>query len=66
MAGQPHTSDDEHEHDVMTVDEAAKYLRIGRNQLYDAVGRGAVPHLRVGRTIRLSRRALDRVLGRDA
>ena len=51
------------EDDVLTVDEAAEFLRIGRNQLYDAIGRGEVPHLRIGRTIRLSRRALDRVLG---
>ncbi len=49
--------------DVLTVNEAAAYLRIGRNQLYDAIGRGEIPHLRIGRTIRLSRRVLDRVLG---
>jgi excisionase family DNA binding protein len=49
--------------DVLTVSEAAKFLRIGRNQLYDAIGRGEVPHLRVGRTIRLLRSALQRSLG---
>lgn len=49
--------------DVLTVDEAAKLLRIGRNQLYEAIGRGGIPHLRIGRTIRLSRRALARVMG---
>jgi excisionase family DNA binding protein len=50
----------------MTVDEAAEFLRIGRNQLYEAIGRGDVPALRIGRTIRLSRRALVRVLGGQA
>ncbi len=71
MPGRLQTSDDEPSRedasdDVMTVDEAARYLRIGRNQLYEAVGRGDLPHLRIGRTIRLPRRARDRVLGRPA
>jgi len=48
--------------DVLTVAEAADFLRIGRNQLYDAIGRGEIPHVRIGRTIRLSRRVLARVL----
>lgn len=44
--------------DVLTVDEAARFLRIGRNALYDAIGRGEVPHRRFQRSIRLSRAAL--------
>jgi excisionase family DNA binding protein len=50
----------EHEadNDTLTVDEAAEVLRVGRTQLYDAIGRGEVPHRRVGRSIRLSRSAL--------
>jgi excisionase family DNA binding protein len=48
--------------DVMTTAEAARFLRIGRNQLYDEIGRGRVPHQRIGRTIRLSRAALLRWL----
>jgi excisionase family DNA binding protein len=51
--------------DVMTVDEAAAFLRIGRNALYDAIGRGDVPHRRSGKTIRLSRSALAQWLGRS-
>lgn len=48
--------------DVFTVNEAAVFLRIGRNQLYEAIGRGEIPHRRVGRSIRLSRAALLRWL----
>lgn len=48
--------------DVLTVEEGAALLRIGRNALYDAIGRGDVPHGRIGKTIRLSRRALMRWL----
>ncbi len=51
------------ENDVLTVAEGARFLRIGRNQLYDAIGRGEVPHLRVGRSIRLLRSAIRRCLG---
>ena len=35
----------------------------GRNAVYDAIGRGDVPHRRIGKTIRLSRAALVRWLG---
>lgn len=48
--------------DVLTVSEAAKLLRIGRNALYDAIGRNEVPHRRIGKNIRLSRNALMRWL----
>jgi excisionase family DNA binding protein len=50
---------------VLTVVEAARVLRVGRNQLYEAIGRGDVPHLRIGRTIRLSRSVLVRCLSRS-
>lgn len=48
-------SDDD---DVLNVREASALLRVGLNQLYEAIGRGEVPHVRIGKTIRLSRRAL--------
>jgi len=48
--------------DVLTVSEAAQFLHVGRNQLYDAIGRGEVPHRRIGRSIRLSRAAVMRWL----
>jgi len=51
--------------EVLTVDEGAKLLRVGRNQLYEAIGRGKVPHLRIGRSIRLLRSALVRSLSRS-
>lgn len=50
------------EPDVLTVSEAATFLRIGRNQLYAAIGRNEIPHRRVGRSIRLSRAAVLRGL----
>jgi excisionase family DNA binding protein len=48
--------------DILTVEQAAKFLRLGRNAVYDAIGRGEIPHRRIGRTIRLSRVVLLRWL----
>ena len=48
--------------DVLTVEEGAALLRIGRNALYDAIGRCEVPHRRIGKSIRLSRAVLLRWL----
>lgn len=33
---------------TFTVSETAKYLRIGRNQAYEAIRRGEIPSLRIG------------------
>lgn len=51
--------------EILTVQEAAALLKVGKNSLYDAIGRGEVPHRRIGRKIRLSREALMRWLSRD-
>lgn len=48
--------------EVLTVDEAARFLKVGRNALYEAIGRGDVPHQRIGKVIRLSRTHLVRWL----
>jgi excisionase family DNA binding protein len=43
---------------VLTVREAAAILRVGRNQLYQAVGRGELSAIRIGRSIRIPKTAL--------
>ncbi len=46
---------------VLTVDEAARLLRVNRKTLYDAVRAGEVPGVvRLGRSIRIGRDALLR------
>lgn len=47
---------------VLTVPELARALRIGRNQAYSMVERGQVPALRIGRSIRVPRQALEALL----
>jgi excisionase family DNA binding protein len=44
--------------EVLTAREAAAILRVGRNQLYQAVGRGELGSVRIGRSIRIPKRAL--------
>ena len=48
---------------VLTVEEAAKALRIGRTAAYEAVRRGEIPSVRIGRSLRVPRHALDKMLG---
>jgi excisionase family DNA binding protein len=44
--------------EMLTVKEVATILRVGRNQLYQAVARGEVRAVRIGRTIRIPKTAL--------
>ena len=45
-----------------TVEEAAKLLRIGRNQAYEAVASGQLPSIRIGKRILVPRVALEQML----
>jgi excisionase family DNA binding protein len=44
--------------EVLTVRETATILRVGRNQLYQAVARGEIGAVRIGRSIRIPKQAL--------
>ena len=44
--------------EVLTAREAAAILRVGRNQLYQAVSRGELGSVRIGRSIRTPKQAL--------
>ena len=45
-----------------TVPAAARLLGVGRNTLYDAVKRGEITHVRIGRRILIPNSALDAFL----
>jgi len=51
---------------VLRVAEVASILRIGRNAAYALVASGALPGIRVGRAVRVSREALRRFMGEAA
>ncbi len=42
----------------MTVDEVAKFLRLGRNTIYEAAACQRIPHQRVGKRIIFSKAAI--------
>jgi excisionase family DNA binding protein len=44
--------------EVLTVREAAAILRVGRNQLYQAIARGELGAVHIGRSIRIPKHAL--------
>ncbi len=48
---------------VLTVEETAKLLRIGRSAAYEAVRRGELPAIRLGRTLRVPRHRLEAMVG---
>ena len=50
------------ERQTLTVEEAAEVLGIGRNSAYEAIKRGEIPALRLGRRLVVPRKALDRLL----
>lgn len=47
---------------VLTVDEAAEFLRIGRSCAYQAVATGEIPSIRIGKRILVPKQALERLL----
>jgi len=48
---------------VLAVEDVARLLRVGRNTIYELVGRNEIPHRRLGKQIRFSRDALMSWLG---
>jgi excisionase family DNA binding protein len=51
---------------LLTVVEAARLLRIGRNTCYDLIRQGEIPHVRLGRIIRVPRFGLEAWIARQA
>lgn len=50
---------------VLTVPEAAKALRVSRGAAYEAIRVGEIPSVRIGRSLRVPRHALEQLLGVD-
>ena len=46
--------------------DARQMLGLGRNATYDAVARGEIPVLRIGRRILVPRKALERLVNGEA
>ncbi len=48
--------------DVLTIEEARKVLRLGRNAAYQGIANGEIPSIRIGRRILVPRVALENML----
>ena len=51
---------------VLTVDEAAGLLRIGRNTCYELIRQRRIPHVRLGRRVLIPRWGLEQWIAREA
>ncbi|MEW6635867.1 MAG: helix-turn-helix domain-containing protein [Actinomycetota bacterium] len=50
------------EHEYLKVPEVAEVLRIARSRAYELVADGEIPAVKIGRSVRVSRKELDRWL----
>lgn len=53
---------DEQKREYLKVPEVAEMLQIARSRAYELVGSGEIPSVRIGRSVRVSRKELDRWL----
>ena len=53
---------DEKRHEWLKVAEVAEVLRIARSRAYELVADGDIPSVRIGRSVRVNRRELERWL----
>lgn len=50
------------ERQTFTVEQAARIMGIGRNSAYEAIRRGEIPVLRIGRRLLVPKKALEDML----
>ncbi|HAF08484.1 MAG TPA: transcriptional regulator [Chloroflexi bacterium] len=50
---------------LLTIPEAARRLGIGTTLEYEKVGRGELPHVRLGHAVRVLRQALEARIDKD-
>jgi excisionase family DNA binding protein len=48
--------------ETLSVCDAASLLGVGKTTLYEALGRGEVPHVRIGSRVVIPRRVVERLL----
>jgi excisionase family DNA binding protein len=49
-------------HEYLKVPEVAQELRIARSRAYELVANGTIPAVKIGRSVRVSRKELERWL----
>ena len=51
---------------LLTVDQAAKLCQVSKGLAYDLISRGELPHIKMGRVIRIPRHGLEQWIAREA
>ena len=47
------------QHEWLKVPEVARIIRVARSRAYELVAEGEIPSVRIGRSVRVSRKELD-------
>ena len=47
---------------LLRVDDAAKYLAVGRSTVYELIAQGAIPTVHIGRAVRIPTEALKQLV----
>ncbi len=50
------------EHEFLKVPEVAQILRVARSRAYELVANGTIPAIKIGHSVRVARRELDKWL----
>jgi len=51
--------------EILTVQEAAKFLRLKRSTAYELVRQGVIPSMRLGRQIRIPKAGIEKLIARS-
>ena len=51
---------------ILTIPEVARYLKLSKSKVYIMVQRGLIPHLRIGRNVRIKETDLDKWLEKNS
>ena len=49
---------------LLSITEAAAQLGLGRSKMYQLIGEGLIPVVRIGRSVRISSKALEDLVAR--
>ncbi len=50
------------QHEYLKVPEVARIIRVARSRAYELVANGTIPAVKIGRSVRVSRKELERWL----
>lgn len=52
--------------DILTIPEVARYLKLSKSKVYYLVQQGKIPHIKIGRNVRIKESELQQWLEQNA